>query len=133
MPKQRKVSEEFWNALISSGRNVIDCTFCGRTHYVEDPGSDYDEGELKRLNARNKKNPDKVVFHQGDISVSWGNLDGKQAVYGCPCNSVRKYEDFIWDNRYLIANYLTARALKMKKEAKENSKLARMVQKATTH
>lgn len=125
---ERKVSEEFWNVLCHGGSIRATCEFCGITYFIDDP-TDYDEGELEDLQAKQKLYPNKFITLEYEPSL--GNIDGKQAVRECPCNSVRKYEDFIWDNRYLIADYLTERTKKEEKEAKENSKLAKMVNQAT--
>jgi len=56
-------SEEFLDAIIYRGSNVIECEFCERVHFVDDPTSDYEKGELDDLYNRNKENPDKVIFH----------------------------------------------------------------------
>jgi hypothetical protein len=39
-----------------------------------------------------------------------GTLANVIIVWGCQCNRGRKYEDFIWENRHLIAKYIRARA-----------------------
>ena len=59
--------------------------------------------------------------------LGWGNIDGKQAVYGCECNQDSKYEQFIWNHRYIIADYLIARATQELKDAKKESQLAERV------
>lgn len=132
MPEQRKVSEEFWNAILGGGSLVADCEFCGRTHFYDGDSSAYEEGEFEGLKAKQKENPDKYISSDDD-SIPNGVIDGKQAVRDCPCNSVRKYEDLFWNHKNQIANYLTARANKEEKEAKETSKLAQIVQTATKH
>jgi len=58
-------------------------------------------------------------------------IDGKQAVYGCSCNEARKYEDFIWNHRHIIADYLEARVSKMNKQMKEENGLVKQLKKAT--
>ena len=130
MSLEKKASEEFWEALIHSGSNVINCEGCDRTHFVDNPGYDYEEGELKKLYADSKKNPDKVVFHGDSDSVSWGVIDGKQLVYGCPCDTALKYESLIWENRHLIANYIIARAKKIEEHSAETSGLAGKISRA---
>lgn len=123
-------SEEFWGSVIHAGANVIDCGFCGRTHFVGlDSGLDFEDGELEELTEQNKQNPDKYIFHN-EVSVPWGYLDGKQAVYGCPCNKASRYEDFIWNNRHIIEGYLSARAKKQLERAKKDSQLAEKVKEA---
>ena len=41
------------------------------------------------------------------------------AIWGCPCNSLSKFEVWIWTHRELIIKYLKARAADEKKEADE--------------
>ncbi len=59
-----------------------------------------------------------------------GVLDGKQAVYGCPCNSVYRYEQLFWNSRYIIENYFERKAEKIKKFSEETSRLTRKVKKS---
>jgi hypothetical protein len=122
--KSSSASEEFWDAITNSGSNSIDCGFCGRTHFVDDPSSYYEEGELDELYGGNKADPDKVIFHSHDDSVRWGMLDGRRAVYECPCNSVSRYERLFWNSRYVINEYFTNRARSMQEDAEETSDLA---------
>lgn len=107
------ITEEFLDAIHSGGTMcAIGCELCGRTHYVNNPHEmgDYEEGELEELEAMHEKEPDKYI--PWDCPVSWGCFAGKQAVIGCPCNEekLKPYEDFIWSHRYMITEYLLARA-----------------------
>ena len=131
MTREGRVSEEFWDAVIHAGSNVIDCGLCGRTHFVEDSMSSYEEGELEKLHALSEENPDRTIFHANADSVSWGSIDGKQVVYGCPCNGAAKYETLFWESRRIISQYFSARAEKMKKLADEAAGLAKKVKEAT--
>lgn len=101
-------SELFLSAIRSAGSIVIDCELCGRTHFGDGRG-DYEEGEYERLLAKAKTEPDKYIQHHDDDMVSYGYLQGKQAVLDCPCHELTRYEKFIWAHRWLIASYFRAR------------------------
>ena len=107
MTNINKISEHFWDALIDAGSLVVECEFCGRLHFAHE--GDYEAGELERLEANAKKTPDKYVEHFDRDVVSWGYLDGKQAVYNCPCESLVRWEQFIWNERDMILKYYKAR------------------------
>lgn len=119
--KPEPPSEMFENAVRSAGSLVIDCELCGRTHFATLETGPFDEGELEDLRAKAKKDPDRYVEDPGYDSVAWGMVDGKQAVIGCPCNGLRRYEDFIWGNRSVIAAYLRNRSEERLKSAERES------------
>lgn len=110
-----KISDEFADAVCDSGSIVIDCELCGRTHFNDETGS-FEEGEYEELCKNAEKEPDKYVQYR-DESVHWGRIDGRQAVIDCPCDGLEKYEKFIWNNRYVIAKYLKARAVREKEDS----------------
>ena len=71
---------------------------------------------------KNKENPDKYISR--DSSIYWGYLNGKQYVDGCSCNSASSYETFLWNHRWLIEEYFSAKAEKMRERAEEQTSLA---------
>lgn len=110
-------SEEFERAVLTGGSIVRDCDFCGRTHFADSrEAGDWNEGELEELRKQSEEKPDKCVAHDYD-SIEYGEIAGRIAVLGCPCNSLRRYEDWIWTHRRLIAKYLPTRAEAAKREA----------------
>ncbi len=113
----KKTSEHFNRAIISSSSISIDCPFCGRVHYASfNNEGNFEEGELEDLRKKAKKEPKKYIEHDYS-SIEWGYLDGKQYVVDCECNGARRYEDFIWNHRYLILNYLDRRNCEIKEKA----------------
>lgn len=66
-----------------------------------------DEGELESYETKQKTDPEKYIPNDGSISI--GHIGGYQVVWGCPCNKLSRYENFIWHNRWLIARYLRER------------------------
>jgi hypothetical protein len=92
------------------GSAELECGWCGRLHLC--PGSDcsYDVDNWKSYcDEENKKGPDKVILHYGYDCVSGREINGIVFVLDCPCNGLFRYENFIWENRATIRNYLTAR------------------------
>lgn len=110
---ERKPSKMFLRSLQGGGSSSIYCN-CGRTHYA--PGnlynSDDEEDYTSMLNdalAEQKKDPEGVVIDYEDDFVYSKELDGKVFVVDCPCNGLRKYEDWIWSNRDSIRDYYKVR------------------------
>lgn len=117
--KPEPPSEEFWDAVISAGSIVINCEFCDRVHFVSD--GPYDEGELEELRESAKKNPKKYIENGITDSIRWGYINGKQAVYDCPCHGARSYEDFILHHQDMIVSYLSRRAKLRLEEAQRDT------------
>lgn len=131
--KLARPSKEFEEAVIHSGSILIDCQLCGRTHFGSDEGTlieNLGEKEYKKLLKDSEKDPNKYVQHDAE-TVSWGDINGKQAVIGCQCNKLSEYESFVWNHRYIIEEYFSARAQKELQEAKDTKNLADKVKKAT--
>lgn len=78
---------------------------------------------LKTYAPVRRRNREKYIEHNDYDTIDWGYIAGKQIVYGCPCNSARRYEQWIWSHRYIIAKYLRL----MAEEAELDAKLAREV------
>jgi hypothetical protein len=106
-----QASELFMDMVCDGGTPSIDCELCGRTHFATGPQSCEDEDEIARLRKLATEQPDKYC-ESDDDSISFGSLAGIQVVYDCPCHKLRRYEDFIWDNRALILSYVKARTHK---------------------
>lgn len=106
----RPPSYEFQEAFIYGGSIVAECEFCGRTHFCdrEDAG-DFGEGELERLRDERRKDPGKVMGWDC-TGLGRGIIDGREFVECCPCQTIRRYEDFIWNHRYEIIRYILARS-----------------------
>jgi hypothetical protein len=111
-------SEMFWNALTGGGSMVVTCEHCGRTFFGTYHEGWYDEGELEELREKARQFPERYIEDVAYDSYSHGHVDGKTLVYGCPCNAGRRYEDWIWNHRYLIASYLKERAADAAVDAK---------------
>lgn len=110
-------SREFLKSLegTGGGGTFIDCT-CGREHYAIDADhlvSNWDDGDFDEekfratLIERAKEDPDGTILHHDTDSVYYVMIDGQPVQPECPCNTLRRYEDFMWSNRGLWKKYLT--------------------------
>ncbi len=97
----------FEEAICDGGTPVVDCEHCGTTHF-DFNGEFMEEGELERLLQRQAKEPSKYKGHDG--GVHFGQIAGRNYVYGCKCKIVQQMERFVWNHRFLIASYLKKRA-----------------------
>jgi len=110
-------SDDFMDAVTSGGSIVADCELCGRTVFEDDErAGDWELGELERLRENADKEPDKYVGFT-DRSVGTGHIDGKQVVTNCLCNGLRRFENFIWSHRHIIADYVAKRARRIAESA----------------
>lgn len=122
MKDDPKAPSELMERVIRSGGSLVaDCKLCGRTHFATMEANVYDAGELEALRTKAKAEPDKYIEDPSYDSIPWGRIDGKQAVLGCPCNGLRHYEDFIWQNRHVILDYLERRAAERMRAARADT------------
>ena len=96
------------------GCDEMECGYCGRMHYCPDNDfvdRDYeDQGDyLAHCLEEKRKDPEGVVIHYNTDGVSGRQLNGVNFVLECPCNGLYRYEQFIWQDRALIRDYLKAR------------------------
>ena len=117
----KKPSAMFVNALsgFGVGSDHITCDWCGRehmcpdttyTHYDDDITEEESIAKYREYcEEEHRKHPDGVVLHYECDSVSGQELNGIMFVIGCPCNGLTRYEEFIWENKDTIRNYLKVR------------------------
>lgn len=119
------VEELFRNAFGGSGSIRASCA-CGREHF--EPEGDFDEGELEDLLRKQSLDHDKYVCQD---SVSLINVAGNQFVFGCPCKGWEPYANFIWNHRYPIIAFLTARIAGNYEVALEAKKMIEKLEKTS--
>lgn len=104
-----KPSEMFLDAMDGGyGSSEIECTWCNRNHLCPDSG--YEEESWKNYcEEEHKKNPNGVVLHHNCDDILGREMNGYMFVIGCPCNGLRKYEGFVWEQRNMICRYLKIR------------------------
>ncbi len=100
-------SKLFEDIFTDCGSVVKTCEFCGVTHFSADDLGGYDGDELSLLEEMGKEEPGK--YKSRDCSIGSGFIGGKQFVWQCGCNGTQKYEDFIWENRKRISEYIKRR------------------------
>lgn len=115
-------SDLFADLVCDAGTPSTYCNLCGRYHFATGPQSCEDERELERLLRLADEKPNAYVASEYD-SISCGQIAGMTAVYDCPCNGLRKYEDFIWENRELIIKYIRKRTAAEMKAAEKTADL----------
>ena len=113
-------SELFEGCVNTSASLRVTCELCGREHFGH--GGDYDEGELESLLEKQKSDPDKYREH--DDFVQYGYIQGKQAVIGCPCNGLYRFEKWILNHKYMIMEFLSGYAKEQFEEADNLHKMA---------
>lgn len=102
-------SLEMERAFTSGGGLTMQCV-CGRVHFHGDErAGDWEEGELERLREKSKTDADTI-----SSGASYADCNGQTFVIDCPCNGLRKYEDFLWQHRRQIAGYLSTRSATLK-------------------
>lgn len=116
-------SEMFLDAFTDSGGLMEECDYCGRVYFGDETAGDWEKGEREKLLALAKKEPDKYIPVMGMTSTA--RIEGKIYPWNrdsdvkCPCNALRRHENFVWHYRNQIASYLNVRAEREHKEAKE--------------
>ena len=123
----KKPSEEFCDALFHAGTSDGTCELCKREHFNSEVINDetgYNNYEEWAEKAKNE--PDKYVDH-GDCSVGLGWVDRHQVIYDCPCNLLKKYEDFILNHEELILEFFKNRNRKIRKDLERKEKMLKEV------
>ena len=110
---EKKPSEMFVDALRGGGASSIYCN-CGRMHYAPENLLDSEDetdypNMLADVTAEKEKDPDGTIIHTDTDFVLAKDIGGRTFVVDCPCNGLTQYEDFIWENRNSIRDYLKVR------------------------
>lgn len=109
--------------ICDCGTPAADCDLCGRSHLAAGSNSCAEEDEIERFKASAAKYPDKFILDESNDSLSIGTFNGRQVVWGCCCNKLRPYEDFIWSHRHMIWEYLKLRAVENLEAAQSDANL----------
>ena len=115
---EKKPSNMFLSVLPGGGSHDAYCN-CGRQHYCPNSSSLYDgeegidEGDrvqyLANALEEKEEDPDGVVIHYNYDFVSTKDIDNKTFVEECPCNGIRRYEEWMWNNRDIFRDYIVKR------------------------
>lgn len=105
----KEVSEIFIDSLRSGGSAWQECQ-CGKEHMYPD-SRDLDEEDFANMKDSHARNPEKYILHYGYDSVEFKEFNGRIYVIACDCyhKEMKRYEDWIWDNRAFLREYLKLR------------------------
>lgn len=112
------VSEMFWDSLANGYGGVYTECRCGTQHYaVESRYLSSDEECGETIPPETTEGDFKVKHHHNCDSIAHYDFIGQNFVYGCDgCSAyLKRYEDFIWQERNTIRNYLKTRIDQEKK------------------
>ena len=109
-PMRPKPSDDFVE-IVSNGYSIVaDCGLCGRVCFENSEFADWNLGEFDDLMSKRENDPERYVALD---RIKTGIIDGKMAVANCPCNGLRRFENFIWSHRKLIGSYVQKRTERM--------------------
>lgn len=114
-------SYDFFDAFASGIGSYVATCQCGITYFASLQRGSFDSGELEQLLAKAAAEPEKYI-DTGDDGVSFTNL-GAEYVHGCACGAEKRHEDWVWEHRRAIAQYIKARTAKELKAAQEQAEL----------
>ena len=118
-PNKDTASEMFFDAQERGwGSCFVECR-CGVQHYAVDWHRDYEEN----IPDETDEGDFPVKHHHNCDSIGYFEFIGQHFVYGCEgCSKyLRRYEDFIWQERNTIRNYLKIRIDQEKKWADQEN------------
>lgn len=135
-----KPSDMFVDSICCGfGSYEMECGWCGRLHLCPDTTYDPPDYDLTDSNDsysnrfrqycldEYENNKEGVILHYGVDCVSGRSLCNINFVVDCPCNGLKRYEDFIWEERDSIRSYLKKRIdqeLEWAEQEKTRNKLA---------
>lgn len=99
-------TNEFLEAFIVGGGSVGECDFCGNVFYST---TNLEQEELDVYEEQRLKKPLKYHPEPYD-SIEFYVVEGRRYPYGCSCNSLDKYEQFIWEHKEQILTYIRLRS-----------------------
>lgn len=111
--------EDFLDAVCDGGSPVADCDLCKRVHFANS-NAYYEEGELEKLEAKQKAEPDKYISHDVD-AISWGCAFGHQFVWHCRCENAARIAKSVWAHRKIIAQFFGTASKRAQRDATELS------------
>ena len=115
LPSEDKCSDMFIDSCYGSGGGAlfIDCR-CGIHHVAVDSDYMYDDADETCII---QPESDTVIYHRGVDGVSYIFMAGECFCTDCETclHSLKRYEDWIWNNRNIIRSYLGIR-IKQEKE-----------------
>ena len=112
-------SNHFKNLLSTGGATRVTCSYCAREHVAIDSCNMIDGYSTHFCETTDtirqwaKDQPDTYILHEDVDFVNYYSLRGMDFVVDCPCNGLRPYEDFMWEEREMWMKYLALRKLSL--------------------
>lgn len=116
--KHENPSQTFADLVCDGNGLSAQCEFCGRIHFA-DKYPENQDAEIVALRLKLSQEPEKYIRNEFEDGIAFGWLAGHRYVFGCSCNGITPYENFIWENRKLILSYLDKRSSEMMGAAME--------------
>ena len=115
----KQCSDIFSEVFDSHCGGLVRTCHCGRTVFNRMEEIGWEKGELEELMEKWERYPDLYIPTSNTVYTM--NIDGIEIVYGCTCDTAKKYETFILDNAMKIAEYLKkySKRLRMKADMVE--------------
>lgn len=109
-------SEIFKNVFDSGCGGCLRTCDCGITYFDGyHNGWSWEEGELEDLRQKAIDNPEKYI--EVDCTPGTMEIDGREIVFGCTCETAARYESFIDNHSHQLAKYLNMKADELREEA----------------
>ena len=94
----------------------LTCEFCQREHLCPDTSYGMVQSDLfgpmkEHYEELAKNDPLLYILHYDCDEIIGRYIDDRLYVLDCPCNSVYRYENFIWEHKGTILKYLERRAI----------------------
>lgn len=111
-------SSQMLSAFRSGGVHGVHECACGIFNFPALPmgAAEYYEDEIERLKYQETLHPDQYYCHENCNSIITYDIQGNVFAFGCPCNTLYRYERFILEHKENILSYLL-----MLKEARRNA------------
>lgn len=112
-------SDHFKNLLSTHSETCVTCSWCDREHIAIDSCNMIDgyschySETTDTLKQWATDDPDGYILHHDADFVDYYKLRGMQFVVDCPCNGLRPYENFMWEEREMWMKYLALRKLSL--------------------
>lgn len=101
------------------GSPVITCK-CGRQVFGGN-GTDMDEGELEKLQAGAKAEPNRYCEHHGCDGVVAAHFNGGPHVFGCDCGWEKRLVEFLDQNERAFVEYYKRKVKRVQRQLMESA------------
>ncbi len=111
----KQCSDIFAEVFDSHSSGIVRTCHCGRTFFDQTDECGWEEGELEDLLEKSARYPNQYI--PIDNTVWCMKIDNIEIVYGCECETAKKYENFIRNNAKKLSEYLRSYAKALREKA----------------